>query len=138
MLTQRERIRRWRYSWLLNVDEGTAQPWFDLNERDSYASPGFPLYRPLPNGRMVLRQREDEIYFQGQGSTEQGDRPFLDLRSMKTGEVRRLFRGAPDRYESFVAFAGDEEHFVMRSESATEVPNYYLATLGDEIEADEG
>jgi hypothetical protein len=25
---------RWRYTWLLDVDEGTAKPWFDLNEKD--------------------------------------------------------------------------------------------------------
>jgi dipeptidyl aminopeptidase/acylaminoacyl peptidase len=135
VLTQRERIRRWRYTWLLDVDEGTSRPWFDLNERDSYASPGSPVLRPLPNGRMVLHQQADEVYFRGGGATEQGDRPFLDLRSMKTGEVRRLFRGKADRYESFVAFAGDERHFVMRSESAIDVPNYYMATLGDAIEA---
>jgi dipeptidyl aminopeptidase/acylaminoacyl peptidase len=139
VLFERERIRRWRYAWLLDVDEGTSRPWFDVNEGDSYASPGFPLRRPLSNGRMVMHQRGDEVYFSGQGATEQGDRPFLDLRSLKTGEVRRLFRSEPDRYEVFVAFAGDGDgdNFVMRSESAVDVPNYYLATLGKEIEAQE-
>lgn len=137
-LYERERIRRWLHVWLLDVDEGMSRRWFDLNERDSYASPGFPLRRPLPNGRMVMHQRGDEVYFNGQGATEDGDRPFLDLRSMKTGEVRRLFRSEPDRYEDFVAFAGDEDHFVMRSESAVDVPNYHLATLGKPIEAQEG
>jgi dipeptidyl aminopeptidase/acylaminoacyl peptidase len=138
MLTQRERIRRWQYTWLLDVDAGTARPWFDRNEADSYGSPGSPVFRPLDNGRMVLRQQGDAVFFQGQGATKDGDRPFLDLRSMKTGEVQRLFRSAPDRYESFVAFAGDPQHFVMRSESPTDVPNYYLATLGDEVDAEDG
>ncbi len=138
VLTQRERIRRWRYTWLLDVDQGTSRLWFDLNERDSYASPGSPLRRPLSNGRMVLHQRGDEVYFSGRGATDQGDRPFLDLRSMKTGTVRRLFRGEPERYESFVAFTGDENRFVMTSESAIDVPNYYLATLGQEVEAATG
>jgi dipeptidyl aminopeptidase/acylaminoacyl peptidase len=137
-LFQRERLRRWRYAWLLDVDEGTARPWFDLNEGDAYASPGFPLGRPLQNGGRVMHQRGDEVYFTGQGATEQGDRPFLDLRSLETGEVRRLFRSAPDRYEAFVAFAGDEDRFVMRSESALDVPNYHLATLGDAAPAEEG
>lgn len=138
MLTQRERIRRWRHTWLLDVDTGTARPWFDRNERDSYSSPGSPLHRYLPNGRRVLRQRGDEIYFRGEGATRQGARPFLDLRSMKTGKSRRLFRGDAEHYAFFVAFAGDETHFVMRSESATEVPNYYLATFGSEIAAKAG
>jgi dipeptidyl aminopeptidase/acylaminoacyl peptidase len=138
MLTQRERMRRWRYTWLLDVDEGTSRLWFDLDEGDRYGSPGFPVLRFLPNGRWVLHQQGNAVYFSGSGATEEGDRPFLDLRHMETGETRRLFRCDPARYESFVAFAGDERRFVMRSESPTDVPNYYLATLGDEIEAAEG
>jgi dipeptidyl aminopeptidase/acylaminoacyl peptidase len=138
MLTQRERIRRWRYTWLLDVDEGTSRLWFDLNESDRYASPGYPLQRPLANGQQVLHQLGDAVYFRGSGATKEGDRPFLDLRHMETGEVQRLFRCDPQRYEYIVSFAGDDDHFVMRSESAFDVPNYYLATLGQEIEAAEG
>ncbi len=148
MLTQRQRMRRWRYVWLLDVDEGTARPWFDLDEGDRYGDPGFPLFRPLPNGRWVMHQQGDAVYFRGGGATEQGDRPFLDLRHLATGEARRLFRCDPDRFELFVAFAGGDDRrtegaprhnrFVMRSESAIDVPNYYLATLGEEIEAAEG
>jgi len=138
MMYQRERIRRWRYVWLLDVDEGTSRVWFDLNERDRYASPGSPMYRPLSNGQWVMHQKDDAVYFRGSGATEDGDRPFLDLRDMNTGEAERLFRCDPDRYESVSAFAGDEDHFVLRSESAEDVPNYYMATLGDKIEAPEG
>ena len=138
MLTQRERMRRWRYTWLLDVDAGTSRLWFDRNEDDRYTSPGRPLQRPLANGIWVLHQMGAAVYFSGSGATDQGDRPFLDLRHMETGEVERLFRCRPDRYESFVAFAGDQDHFMLRSESATDVPNYYMAELGKAIEAAEG
>jgi len=138
MLTQRERRRRWRYVWLLDVDEGTSRLWFDLDEDDSYRDPGNPLFRPLPNGRWVLRQQGNAVYFRGSGATDQGDRPFLDLRHLDTGETERLFRCNPNRYEYFVAFAGDEDRFVLCSESTVDVPNYYLATFGKEIEAAEG
>jgi dipeptidyl aminopeptidase/acylaminoacyl peptidase len=138
MLTQRERIRRWRYVWLLDVDEGTSRPWFDLDEDDRYENPGSPLFRPLPNGRWVLRQKGDAVYFRGSGATDQGDRPFLDPRHLNTGETVRLFRCDPDSYEYFVAFAGDEDRFVLRSETAADVPNYYLATFGKKIKAAEG
>ena len=135
MLTQYERMRRWRYVWLLDVDEGTSRLWLDLDEDDRYGDPGYPLFRQLPNGRSVLHQKEGAVYFRGSGATDQGDRPFLDLRHLETGETKRLFRCDPERYEYFVAFAGDEDRFVLRSESAVEVPNYYLATIGKEIEA---
>ena len=138
MLAQRERIKRWRYVWLLDVDKGTSRLWFDLDEADHYGDPGNPVFRTLPNGRWVLHQKGDAVYFRGSGATEQGDRPFLDLRHMATGETERLFRCDPDRYEYFTAFAGDEDRFVFRSESAVDVPNYYMATIGKKIEAAEG
>jgi len=138
MLTQRERIRRWRYTWLLDVDKGTSRLWFDLNENDRYTSPGSALHRYLPNGQWVLHQKGDAVYFSGSGATDQGDRPFLDLRHMETSEVQRLFRCDPERLEYFVAFAGGDDRFIVRSESAVDVPNYYLATLGRKIEAAEG
>jgi len=138
MLTERERIRRRLYVWLLDVDDGTSRLWYDRDEDDRYGDPGYPVFRPLPNGQWVLRQQGDAVYFRGSGATEQGDRPFLDLRSLVTGETERLFRSDPDRYEYFVAFAGDEDRFVLSSESSADVPNYYLASFGGAIEAADG
>lgn len=138
MLTERERMRRWRYTWLIDVDDGTARLWFDRNEKDRYSSPGTPMFRMQANGRSVLRQRGDAVYFKGNGASSSGDRPFLDLRSMTTGEAERLFRCDPERYESIVALIGDETQLVIQSESPTEVPNYHLATLGAVTEAPAG
>lgn len=137
MLTQRERKRRWRYIWLLDVDSGDSRLWFDQDENDRYNDPGSPLFRPLENGRWVMRQKGDAVYFRGRGATEEGDRPFLDLRHLAMGETKRLFHCDSTRYEAFVTFvsdeAGKENRFVLRSESATDVPNYYLATFDQEI-----
>lgn len=135
MLTQWERIRRWRYAWLLDVDKGTSRPWFDLDEDDRYGDPGSPLLRPLANGHMVMQQKGDAVYFRGSGATDQGDRPFLDLRRLDGRGSERLFRCDPKRYDVFVAFAGDEDHFIMQSESVRDMPNYFLATLGKGIRA---
>ncbi len=137
LLGQRERKRRWNYTWLLDVDTGTSRLWFDRNESDRYTAPGSPLRRQLPDGQWVLRQKGDAVYFSGSGGTKQGDRPFIDLRSMKTSAVERLFRCRPDRYESLVVLV-DEDRFVLRSETSRDVPNYYLATIGDTVHATEG
>jgi dipeptidyl aminopeptidase/acylaminoacyl peptidase len=138
MVSQRERMRRWRHEWLLDVDAGTARPWFDLSENERYANPGGPLMRPLDNGRWVLRQQGDRVFFRGSGGSAEGDRPFVDLKSMTTGETERLFRSEPGYYERFVAFAGGEDRFLIRRESATEVPNYHRVTLGATVDAAQG
>ncbi|OPL19278.1 MAG: hypothetical protein AVO35_11920 [Candidatus Aegiribacteria sp. MLS_C] len=138
LLGQWERMRRWRYYWLLDVEEGTSRLWYDYDEDDRYGAPGNPVFRQLPDGGWVMHQLGDSVYFTGSGGTPQGDRPFLDLRDMNTGETRRLFRCAPDRFEYFEAFAGNDDRFIIRSESPSDVPNYYLATMEDEVEAAEG
>jgi dipeptidyl aminopeptidase/acylaminoacyl peptidase len=138
MLAQFERMRRWLHVWLLDVEDGTARLWYDRDVSDRYGDPGYPVFRRLPSGHWVMHQKGDAVYFQGSGATDQGDRPFLDLRPLETGEAERLFRSAPDRYEAFVGFVGPGDQFILRSESPTDVPNYYLATLGEAIEAPEG
>jgi dipeptidyl aminopeptidase/acylaminoacyl peptidase len=138
MLTQRERMKRWRHEWLLDVDAGTARPWFDLSEKERYADPGGPLMRPLDNGRWVMRQQGERVWFSGSGGSPEGDRPFLDLRSLADDSSERHFRCSADHYERFVAFAGDSDHLLIRRESPTEVPNYHLVSIGEAIEAPEG
>lgn len=138
MVVQRERIKRWMYVSLLDAATGKATPWFDRNIADSYNSPGWPVFRRLANGRSVMRQSGDAIYFSGSGATKDGARPFLDLRDMKSDAATRLYRARGDHYEAFVAFAGDEDHLIIRSESPTEVPNYHRATLGAPVDAPEG
>lgn len=138
MLYQRERMKRWRYVWLLDVNEGTSRLWFDLNEADRYNDPGYPIFTQLDNGQYVIKVEDGNMYFRGQGGTDQGDRPFVDIRNVETGDTERIFRSASDKYEYFVGFGENPNTFIMRSESPKVVPNYYLATLGAEMDAEEG
>ncbi len=138
MVTERERMKRWRTTWLLDVRSGAARKWFELNEKDRYSSPGSPEQRQLDNGAWVMHQEGDSVYFSGSGASPDGDRPFLDLRSMATGETRRLFRCAPDRYERFIGFAGDGSRLIVRSESPTDVPNYLLAAPAGAVAGKDG
>lgn len=138
LISEYERMKRWSYTWLLDVDKGNSKLWYDLNVADRYNDPGRPLTKQLANGFWVMQQKDDEIYFKGRGATPEGARPFLDLRSITTGKTKRLFRCSKDKYEFFVDFAKDNKHFIYRSESAKEVPNYYLGTFEKEIQAVEG
>jgi dipeptidyl aminopeptidase/acylaminoacyl peptidase len=138
MIYQRERIKRNRTAWLIDLEKNTSNMWYEYDEDDRYDNPGRPIYRQLANGYTVLKEKDNAIYFSGNGGTSDGDRPFLDLRSLETGISKRLFRSDSSHYAFFVAFAGSDEQFVLRSESSSEVPNYHLATFGKEIEAPEG
>jgi len=138
IVNQRERMKRWRYVWLLDVNKGTARQWFDLDENDRYNDPGRPLFTQLDNGKYVVKVEDGSIYFRGSGGTKEGDRPFVDRRNIETGEVERIFRSAKDKYEYFVAFGEDPGTFIMSSEAPKTVPNFYLAKLGKSIKAEAG
>jgi len=139
VLEQYERARRWRHVWQLNVDRRTSKPWFDLSTNDRYNDPGRPIRRQLDNGSWVLLEDSGDLFFSGRGSSPDGDRPFVDRRSLTSDRADRLFRSDPERYERFDSWndpaAGS---FLMWSESPKDPPNLYRATLGDTIEADAG
>jgi len=135
MVYQRERMKRWRYVWLLDVNKNTSKLWFDLDENDRYNDPGYPLFTQLDNGKYVIKVEDGSVYFRGSGGTDEGDRPFVDKRNIETSETQRLFRSDKDKYEYFIDFAEEPNTFIMSSESTTEVPNLYLATFGKSIEA---
>lgn len=138
MVYQRERMKRWRYVWLLDVNKGTARQWFDLDENDRYNDPGYPLFTQMKNGKYVMKVEDGAMYFRGRGGTKEGDRPFVDRRNIETGEIERIFRCEKGKYEYFVDFAEEPNSFIMSSESATTVPNFYLAKFGETIKAEAG
>jgi dipeptidyl aminopeptidase/acylaminoacyl peptidase len=118
LIYERERMKRRRYIWLLDMNEGTSRQWFEMDENDRYNNPGSPIYTQLENGRYAIKVEDGAMYFRGSGGTPEGDRPFVDRRNIETGETERLFRCAKEKYESFVGFGEEPNSFIMRSESS--------------------
>lgn len=138
MVYQRERMKRWRYVWMLDVNTGSSKLWFDLDEDDRYNDPGYPVFTQMENGKWAIEVKDGSIFFRGSGGTAAGDRPFVDRRNLKSGKVERIFRCDPNKYEYFIGFGEGPNTFIMSSESPTEVPNFYLATIGEKVDAEAG
>ena len=138
LVTEWERERRWFRAWALDVEAPSKPPRliFDLSVNDRYNHPGYPVSRLLANGKRAFIEDGDSIYLSGYGASPEGARPFLDQLNLETRETQRLFRCGRSELERFVAWidvaAGE---FVTRRESPTEVPNYLVRRLVDEIEA---
>jgi dipeptidyl aminopeptidase/acylaminoacyl peptidase len=131
MLAEFDRDRRWSTTWWLDLGAPAfGKPLFDLSVNDAYGDPGNPVMDLREDGTRVMRQDGDSVYLAGEGATESGDRPFLDRLDVKTGKSERLWRCAESGYESFVDFAGaGAGRIVVRSESRTDPPNYFLVPL---------
>src|SRR6185369_13071482 len=129
LLGEFDRDRRWRTVSLVRFSAPAAPPKvvFDLSANEAYKDPGTPVFDRRPDGERVLLQDGDAIYLAGAGATESGNRPFLDRLDLNTLKTERLFRCGEKGYEQFVSFAGASRGSILiRSESKTEVPNFYL------------
>jgi dipeptidyl aminopeptidase/acylaminoacyl peptidase len=131
LLTEHDRDRRWLTTWLCDLsDPDRRRVVFDLSEDDAYNDPGTALTRLHPDGTRTVRQRGPAIYLRGDGATPEGERPFLDLHDLETGEVTRLFRSAPDAYQHPVCLTGDQsDQAVIWHESPSEPPNLLVVPL---------
>ncbi|HJW73136.1 MAG TPA: prolyl oligopeptidase family serine peptidase [Geothrix sp.] len=141
LLTEYDRNRHWRRTFLVNLDDPKQLPrlvW-DLSTDEQYANPGYPVRRRLPNGATVLRQDGDAIFLSGNGASPEGDRPFLDRFDLRTLKTERLFRSSRTEYEYLLAFTGaNSRQFLTWHQSPIAPPNAFTRTLGAGIEAAPG
>lgn len=131
-VTETEWRRRWRTTWLMDVDTPGAEPrkLFDLSVRDAYNNPGWPVMTTTASGNRVILEEEGWVYLDGAGASPQGDFPFLDRMNLDTGEKTRLFQSEDGTYQSFVGFSGESRDRILIShETTSEPPNYFLLDL---------
>jgi dipeptidyl aminopeptidase/acylaminoacyl peptidase len=124
--------RHWTRTFVLNTDDHTAAPrlLWDMSADDRYKNPGYPVYRVLPTGNWAILQQDDWIYLDGNGSSPEGDRPFLDRLNLRTFKTERLFRSDHSCYEYFVSWLNPVAGtFITRRESPSDPPNFFVRTL---------
>jgi dipeptidyl aminopeptidase/acylaminoacyl peptidase len=133
LLREEDLNRHWTRTFLLNVDAPTSQKpkiLFDLSTDEHYKDPGTPVLRELPNGSWVVRQTGSSIYLEGEGSSPDGDRPFLDRLDLSTQKTERLFRSEKTALDYFLAFADpNAKAFVSWRQSPSDPPNALLRTI---------
>jgi len=131
-LTEYDWKRRWRTTYLINVDDPSLEPKkiIDLSIHDRYNDPGYPVTTTTDSGKTVILQDKDWIYLRGRGANPQGERPFLDKFNLKTMEKQRIFQSGKNSYESFVDFVGgSRDQIITRYQSKKEPPNYFVKDL---------
>lgn len=124
--------RHWTRTYVLNTDDHTVAPrlLWDMSADDRYKNPGYPVYHVLPTGSWAILQQGEFIYLDGNGSSPEGDRPFLDRLNLRTFKTERLFRSDRTSYEYFVAWLNPAAGtFITRRESPTDPPNFFARTL---------
>ncbi|MDX2268190.1 MAG: prolyl oligopeptidase family serine peptidase [Bryobacter sp.] len=130
-----ERDKKRLRTFLRNTD-GSSKVIFERNIQDRYANPGAILSKVLPNGQRVLWESGGYWFLDGDGSTPNGDLPFLDRFDPVTGKKERLFHCDPEHYETVVALLSDDgSRFLTRRESPTEPPNFFIRDTQGNLKA---
>ena len=104
----------------------------ELNSDDRYNNPGSFMTSRNSMGQQVLQfgDKGKSLYLTGQGSSPEGDRPFIDKYDIKSGKTTRLWRSEAPYYETVSELINPDKGLLLTvRQSVSEVPNYYIRDL---------
>lgn len=106
---------------------------YEGSSQDRYHSPGRPMSAPNAQGFPVLKLTDDgsAIFFTSPGASPRGDHPFVAIMPVAGGKETILFRSKDPYFAEPVALLSGTQVLVRR-ESATEPPNYFVAGLSED------
>jgi dipeptidyl aminopeptidase/acylaminoacyl peptidase len=130
--------RRWkdRKRVILAVDplaSAASVKLFEGSFEDRYHDPGEPLEDYNSAGKLVIQTTSDGkgIYFKGEGASGEGDKPFLSLMSVASGQAKQLWQSTAPNFEIAAAVLDSGAGTVLvRRESENESPNYFIQKIG--------
>lgn len=102
---------------------------FEYSTEDAYNDPGNVMTATNAFGRAVMVIQNNSVFLTGNGSSPQGDLPFLDKLDLASLKKTRLWRCEAPYYEWVAALLDTKKlSFVTSRESNSENPNYYFRT----------
>jgi dipeptidyl aminopeptidase/acylaminoacyl peptidase len=117
---------------------GQGTTLYEGSSQDRYHSPGRPALQMNAHGKPVLQLTRDGqgIYFFSPGATPEGDLPFVGVMPVGGGTEQILWRSATQMYGEPIALLADDK-VLVRQESQSIAPNYFVATLPQRAGAQE-
>lgn len=124
-------------TWRIQPDNPDTEPQLliDRSYEDRYSDPGRPILKQNRFGAYVLHTTNGgkKIFLSGRGASPQGNIPFLDEMTLKTGKTERIWHSKAPYYESVSTLLDDKgQRLIIRRESKTEPPNYFIHDLKKE------
>lgn len=125
------RIRMNRF----NPTTGAVDSLFERSSNDAYSDIGTPMTARNNFGRQALIVLNGkELLLRSQGSSPEGDMPFVQTFDITSGKKKMLWRSQAPYYETVVDVIDPAgQVFLTSRESQTETPNYYIRNLKKKI-----
>ena len=102
---------------------------FDGSFEDRYNDPGQPLEITNNFGQQIATTTTDHsaVYFRGEGSSAEGDIPFVSTMSLTNGDAKKVWRSEKPFYEVPWAIIDRAALAILvRRESPQQSPNFYV------------
>ena len=109
----------------------TPEILWDRNYQDVYSDPGNFVSSKNKYGRYTLEMDGSKLYLMGDGYTKDGQFPFIDEYNVKTKTSKRIYQSEyTDKVETLnSALNMKKGEILVRIESPTEYPNYYIRNI---------
>ncbi|WP_370086546.1 prolyl oligopeptidase family serine peptidase [Ekhidna sp.] len=124
-------------SYVFNPSDNSKEPKIivDRNYQDAYSDPGNFVTSKNKLNQYVLSMNNGNVYLMGDGFTDEGQFPFVDQMNLASGKTTRLYQSAyTDKVEDLIdAIDMSKGELLVRIESPTEYPNYYLRNIKKKI-----
>lgn len=116
-----------------NTSTNTLEVLYERSQNDAYGNPGTPVTAKNKLGRdaiLILDNGTKLLMNNTTGASPKGDMPFLAKFDLTTKKNEIIWRCAEGKYETVVDVLNAANlSLLVRKESQTEVPNYYLVDL---------
>lgn len=114
-----------------NPSTGEMELLFERSTNDAYSDIGTPMMTRNQYGQnALLILKNGNLLLRSQGSSPEGDMPFVQQFDMKTKKGSMIWRCEAPYYETVIDVIDAEKNIFLTSrESNTEAPNYYLLTV---------
>ena len=105
---------------------------FDRSYEDRYNDPGSfqTTFNAFGKPVLLIKGNNKHLYLIGQGASPEGNRPFLDQYSIKSGTTTRLWRSEAPWYERPFKIVNARKEIILTFRESKDVPrNVYLRDL---------
>ncbi len=102
----------------------------DRSSQDRYSNPGVFVTRKNEFGSTVLALKKNNAFLIGDGFSDEGQFPFLDMIDLDNNTKKRLYQSDyTNKYENIRKYDPEKNRLLVNIESKNEYPNYYFRNL---------
>jgi len=123
------------HMYAYNPASGAMDLVFERSTNDAYSDIGSPMFTKNGYNRNVLLiLKNGNLLLRSQGSSPEGDMPFVQAYDIKAKKGTVLWRCTAPYYETVIDVIDAENLvFLTSKESPTEVPNFYIRNLRKKV-----